>query len=423
MKECSALQPEMVHISVGAGFENDRRDLGVMAAAALSEMDGPRYLIFECLAERTLALQSADPDRDALPERALSFLEPCIDAVARNGIRIVSNFGGPDPARVANRIREWLRERGLKLRVCAVTGDALPFEDPTIIAFNAYTGAAGVVEALEGGADIVVAGRVADPSLVVGPVVHELGLEWDDLDALANATMAGHLIECGTQVCGGYFADDGLDVPEIEIIGPPVVSVFRDGMDLSKPLGGGRLDRATVTQQLLYEVHDPAAYLTPDVTLDLTGVEIMQRPDEGIRLAGARGHPAPEMLKTLICRQTGWFGEAAISYTGTTAARRARIARDVLLARCSDMIGDLRLECHDGLLDGVPHSRLRVAVRNARKSSVRQVLDQLESLYTNGPAGGGGVRRALSPLVETETGGIAQGAVNHTLHWEGAADA
>lgn len=414
---------ETVHISVGAGFENDRRDLSVMAAEALSGMNGPRYLIFECLAERTLALQSADPDRDALPARAISFLEPCIDRAARHDIRIISNFGGPDPVRVAQDIRAWLRGRAMDLRVCAVSGDALPRSDPEVIACNAYTGAAGVVEALRQGADIVVTGRMADPSLVVGPVVHELGLGCEDLDALANATIAGHLIECGTQVCGGYFADEGLDVSGMAQIGPPVATVTRNAVALRKPLGGGRLDRATVTQQLLYEVHDPAAYLTPDVTLDLTHVEMQQTPDGAIHLTGARGHRAPGTLKTLTCRQTGWFGEAAISYAGTTAAARARMARAIIEAQCTGLAGDVWIECHDGLLDGVPHSRLRVAVRSADKTAVGEVLDRLEALYTNGPAGGGGVRRMLSPLVETEVGAILADEVPHTLHWEEIAHA
>ena len=419
----SALRHDTVHISVGAGFENDRRELGAMAAESLSGQDGSCYLIFECLAERTLALQSIDPDREALPNRAISFLEPCIVRVAQEGIRIVSNFGGPDPVRVADRIRSWLHQRGLSLRVCAVTGDALPKDAPDTIARNAYIGAAGIVEALEKEADIVVLGRVADPSLVVGPVVYELGLSWDDLDALANATCAGHLIECGTQVCGGYFADEGLNVQEMAQIGPPVVSVSRDSITLRKPLGGGRLDRATVTQQLLYEVHDPAAYLTPDITLDLSKVELQETAPGQILLKGTRGHPAPETLKTLTCRQTGWFGEAALSYSGTTAAQRAALARTILDEQCADLTRDYRIECHDGLLDDTPHSRVRLAVRHPEKSVACQVLDRVEALYTNGPAGGGGLRRALRPLVETDTGLIAASDVRHKVHEEQTADA
>ena len=147
---------------------------------------------------------------------------------------------------------------------------------------------------------------------------------------------------------------------------------------------------------------------------------MQQRSDGTIHLSCTRGHPAPGTLKTLTCRQTGWFGEAAISYAGIIAVARARMARRIIEAQCTGLAGDVWIECHDGLLDGVPHSRLRVAVRSVDKAAAGEVLDRLEALYTNGPAGGGG-RRMLSPLVETEVGAIPAGEVSHTLHWEESA--
>jgi len=404
------MPPPTVHISVGAGFENDRRGLGAVAAEALSALDGPRYLIFECLAERTLALKVQANDTDALVRHAVSFVEPCIETCAEHGIKIVSNFGGPNPKAVAAGIHAYLIERGLSLKVMAVTGDALPLaanDGSNALTKNAYTGAQGIVEALANGADIVVAGRVADPTLVVGPVIHELNLNWDDWGALANATLAGHLIECGTQVCGGYFADEGSTVPNLAEVGPPIASITRDTIRLTKPLGGGVLTRATVTQQMLYELHDPAAYLTPDVVLDITDVHLTKGGVNTITVAGAKGHPKPPTLKTLLCRNTGWFAEGEISYLGKTASTRANLARDILAQRL-DLAG-LSLSVMIGATDdGIPIARLRLALRANNRDLAENALNELDALYVNGPAGGGGVRKALTPLVETEAGVIPQ---------------
>ncbi len=389
-----------VHVSVGAGFENDRRDLGVTAARALSGLTGSKYLIFECLAERTLALQVQKNDTAAQIALALSYVRPCWELCQAHGIRIVSNFGGFDPSAVAAGLRA---ELGTGARIAAVLGDSVPTNETDgadVISKNVYLGAAGIVDALQDGAQIVVTGRVADPSLVVGPTVHELGLRWDDWDALANATMAGHLIECGTQVTGGYFADLDQNVPALEAVGPPVATITKDRVKLSKPSGGGALNRATVAQQLLYEVGDPAAYLTPDVILDLSQVRITDTGSNIVILDHAKGHPAPETLKMLVCRNTGWMGEAEISYAGETAARRGQLARDVLKARLGTP--DMRIELLEGATDGIPCARLRLAIRSDNHAEVQTAINEVEALYLNGPAGGGGVRKSITPLIETE---------------------
>ncbi len=381
-----------VHVSVGAGFENDRRDLGAVAAQLLALFDGPRYLIFECLAERTLATMVQANDTAARIAHACSFLEPCIDICIEHNIRIVSNFGGPDPVAVARGIVEYLEQRGCKRSVMAVTGDALPLpEDTSAIARNAYIGAAGIVEALSAGADIIVTGRVADPSLVVGPVVHELQLDWHNWNALANATLAGHLIECGTQVCGGYFADESFEVPDMAGIGPPVATVQRNRISLSKPLGGGVLNRATITQQMLYEIHNPAAYLTPDVVLDLTEVTIasgkaIQQLGGVFDISCAKGHPRPETLKALLFCRTGWFAEGEISYAGTIASVRAGLAQTTLQQRTKNVQAEVLISCHNGVMDNLPMARVRVAARATEHAAVQQILNELDALYVNGPA-------------------------------------
>jgi len=401
-----------VHVSVGAGFENDRRDLGRVAAQALSRFSGPKYLIFECLAERTLARQVQAGDVAAQVALALSFVQPCWELCKAHGITIISNFGGIDPVAVAQGLRDAI---GPEVRAVSVTGDSVPLsvvDGEGALAKNVYLGAAGIVDALALAPDIVVTGRVADPSLVVGAVVQELGVSWTNWDTLANATLAGHLIECGTQVTGGYFWDEGAEISNISQLGPPVVSINANHLRLQKPLGGGLLNRATVTEQLLYEIGDPSRYLTPDVVLDLTRVEIEEGDNEVI-VTGAKGHPAPGSLKSLLCRQTGWIGEAEISYYGHTSAARARLACNILRARLCEQ--ETRLDIFEGTQDSTALARVRLAIRARGKRDVEAALNEVEALYLNGPAGGGGVRKTLTPLVETEAALVERAAIGRAI--------
>src|SRR5215211_6049107 len=290
---------QTVFIGAGAGFAGDRTDAAGPVAEALARSDGPRFLIFETLAERTLALAQVERRRD--PARGYNplleaFVGPVLRTCLENKIRIVSNFG----------------------------------------AANVYLGAAPIAEGLSRGADVVVTGRVADPSLALGPLIHAFGWAADDWDRLAAGTLVGHLLECGAQVTGGYFADPGVkDVPGMDAIGYPIAEVAEDGsFVITKPDGtGGLVDRRTVTEQVLYEIHDPAAYLTPDVVLDLTAVELREIGPDRVRLHGARGKPAPETLKATVCFDSGLLGEAEISYAGPNAAARARLAIETVQAR------------------------------------------------------------------------------------------
>ncbi|WP_288959735.1 acyclic terpene utilization AtuA family protein [uncultured Sulfitobacter sp.] len=403
------MMPPVVHISVGAGFANDRRNLGVSAAKALTGMNGPKYLIFECLAERTLAFAQTPEGKARQARRAISFVRPCLKLCVQNNIKIISNFGGSDPDVVGAALAQEFSEEWPGLKIGIVTGDAIdrPKSDAArILSQNAYMGAAGIAAALAQGANLVVAGRVSDPSLAVGPVVHECNLSWTDWDALALATVAGHLIECGTQVCGGYFADPGLKyVPDIAHIGAPVASVDLTNAEvrLTKPNGGGVLNRSTVTEQLLYEIDDPANYKTPDVTMDISAAHVEEISENSVRVSGVRGLPRPETLKALTCIDRGWIGEAGISYLGETSFERAQLARDILIERCRGFGIDDALHCeifvHSGV--GPRQARLRVAIADEDMDLVQTVLDDVESLYLNGPAGGGGIRVQSSPRIET----------------------
>ena len=408
---------ELVNIAVGAGFAGDHHDLGKRAAEALLTVDGPRYLIFECLAERTLALVAGASDKTIEQNAAIDFLMPCIEICTQNQIRILSNFGGTDPRGVATAIARYLHDKGLNLKVAVVTGDQIPlsYEDQKrgTICCNAYTGAKGLVDALALGADIIVAGRVADPALVVAPVVHELSLGWSDWNALASATLAGHLIECGTQVCGGYFADLDKPVPGLAALGAPIAQVRKSSVQIRKPLGGGVVSPATVKEQLLYEIGDPSAYLTPDVTLDLSHVEIEEMAPDHVSISGMTGHPKPATLKTLTCFQSGYIGEAEISYMGTTSGKRAELARDVLLSRLADLQDCIQIDLFEGTEGATPVARIRLAIRHEKRGVVERALRDVEALYVNGPAGGGGVRKMITPMIVTKDGTVAQEDMTH----------
>ncbi|MDE0811039.1 MAG: DUF1446 domain-containing protein, partial [Alphaproteobacteria bacterium] len=246
------MNKKIVHIGCGAGFSGDRVDASIPVVATLAKRDGPRYLIFETLAERTLALAQKHRRKD--PEHGYSpFLEayvrPILKDCHESGIKIVSNFGAANPTGGARKIAEIARELGCpEIKIAIVEGDDLfqfLSEDdiraiPTIegleigvnavVAANAYLGARPIAEALARGADVVVVGRCTDPALVLGPLVHEFGWPEDDWERLAAGTMAGHLLECGGQVTGAYFADPGYkDVPNLAQVGFPIAEVEENG--------------------------------------------------------------------------------------------------------------------------------------------------------------------------------------------------
>jgi Acyclic terpene utilisation family protein AtuA len=429
-----------VYIGAGAGFAGDRTDAAEPVVTVLSRLSGPRFLIFETLAERTLALAQVEKQRD--PARGYNpalerFVRPVLRECVEHGIRIVSNFGAANPRAAADRILAIGREVGCAtLRVAVVEGDDLTDKfsveefarreiDGTIlqdqdqvISANAYMGAAGIAEALAQGADIVVTGRVADPSLALGPLIYAFGWPFDVWGRLAAGTLVGHLLECGSQVTGGYFADPGVkDVPGLDNLGYPIAEVEEDGrFVITKPAGtGGLVDRRTVTEQILYEIHDPAAYLTPDVVLDLTDVEIEEIGRDRVRVCGARGKPRPDTLKATVCVDGGLLGEAEISYAGPNASARARLAIGIIKARMArrepglpvradavglvSVLGDTAGERLQGAWseEAAEDVRVRFAAQAREQGPVDVLLDEVEALYCAGPAGGAGVRRRITP--------------------------
>jgi hypothetical protein len=279
------------------------------------------------------------------------------------------------------------------------------------VAANAYLGAEAIVPALATGADVVITGRVADPSLFVAPMVHDLGWALDDWDRLARGTVIGHLLECAGQVTGGYFADPGRkDVPDLAHLGFPYCDVAAEGDGvLGKVAGtGGAITLRTVKEQLLYEVTDPSGYLTPDVTADFTAVRLRETGADRVEVGGARGRERPRLLKTSVGYRAGFVGEGEISYAGSGARERARLAGQIILERLKRDLTDLRIEligvdsAHrtDFGYSHAPYEvRLRVAARATTREGAEQVGMEVEALGTNGPAGGGGFRRYVHERV------------------------
>ena len=432
-------------IGCAAGFSGDRTDAAVpvvdtLIARLAAGPSGQRaFLIFETLAERTLALaqlrRRADPESGYEPLLD-DMLRPVLARCLHHGIRIVSNFGAANPRAAARHIARMAGELGLAVPAIAVVeGDDLSspahlallraelgtaLDGLRIVSANAYIGAEPIAAALDAGAQIVVCGRVADPSLTVGPAMSHFGWAADDWDTLGRATMAGHLLECGAQVCGGYFADPGYkDVPGLENVGFPITEIEADGScTVGKSEGtGGYVSAATVKEQLLYEVHDPAAYLTPDVVADISEAEVSAVTDAGpdrVALSGVRGHARPTHYKVNVCHEGGWLAEGEISYAGPRAEARARLAADVLRKRLPeltlrvDLIGAISILADDGgrALAATPESgardvRLRVAATHADRSIAERLGREVTALYTCGPAGGGGVRTTLTPRLNT----------------------
>jgi hypothetical protein len=307
--------PDLIRIGCAAGFSGDRTDAARPIVDELIRQGGPAFLVFETLAERTLALarlrRDADPEGGYEPLLDL-MLRPVLADCLKHGIAIVGNFGAANPPAAARRVRALAAELGLPApRVAVVEGDDLSgpefrarlrerlgasFEGLEIVSANAYLGAVPVARALQAGAQVVVTGRIADPVLAVGPAMAQFGWAEDDWTRLARATMAGHLLECGTQVTGGYFADPGYkDVPGMARLGFPIAEIDREGRCvITKPPGtGGVVDERTVKEQLLYEIHDPAAYRTPDVVADLSAARVVAVGPDRVALEDIAGHPRP----------------------------------------------------------------------------------------------------------------------------------
>lgn len=418
--------PEILRIGCGAGFANDRID----AAVTLAERVDLDYLALECLGERTVAfaqlrkLGNPKYGYDSLLERRMEALLPIL---ARKGTRLVSNMGGANPLGAAEATVGVARKLGLKIKVAAITGDdvldrldrsaptmeteARLSDIPEIVSANAYVGVEALLPALASDAQVILAGRVADPSLFLAPMVHRFGWRLDDWPRIARGTAVGHLLECAGQLTGGYFAEPGRkDIPDMAHLGFPYAEIDSQGNAvLAKAPGtGGRLGLQTCKEQLFYEVTDPHAYLTPDVAVDFTGITLREAGADRVAVTGASAQGRPESLKVSVGYRGGFIGEGEISYAGPGAAARGRLAGDIVRERLGGEVDELRIDLigidsgHRRVYGNQPEPyevRLRAAGKARTRDAAERVGEEVEALFTNGPAAGGGVRRSTREVI------------------------
>lgn len=445
-----------VRISAGAGYAGDR----IEPALENIRRGNIDYIMFECLAERTIAL--AQKDRAADPQKGYNRLleyrmERVLPLLREHPVKIITNMGAANPVAAAEKVREMAAQYDLTdLKIAAVIGDEVTERIPAygdltimetgeplhtladkIVSANAYIGGRQISQALANGADIVITGRVADPALAVGPLMYEFGKDYDaDVDFLGKATVAGHLLECGAQVTGGYFADPGVkDVPELWDLGFPILTFTEDERILLEklPQTGGRLDRQTVTEQLLYEIQDPANYFTPDVIADFSRLSVEELSDGRVEVKGAAGKKRTGTLKVSVGYQDGYIGEGQISYGGRNCVARAKLAAEVIQKRLvllnkhysetrTDLIGvnSLYGAEQEKVFPALQLSevRLRVAVRAGKKEDAEVIGREIEALYVNGPAGGGGARSSVESVLSIASVLIPEEDVHPTVCWE-----
>jgi hypothetical protein len=422
-----------IRIGSGAGYSGDR----IEPAVELADQGEIDYLVFECLGERTVALAQQARMRNPeggydplLEERMRAVLPLC----AAKGIKIVTNMGAANPEAAARKTAEIARSLGLsRLKIAAVIGDdvldACKAGDFPIMEFdgtikqlgnrllsaNAYLGAEPMAEALNAGADVVITGRASDPALFLAPMIHAFGWAMDDWNLLGQGTVAGHLLECAGQITGGYFADPGYkDVADLARLGFPIGEVGEDGsLVVTKvPGSGGAVTAQTCKEQLLYEVHDPTQYFQPDVVADFSHVRVEELAPDRVRVSGGRGTKRTDTLKVSIGYVDSFIGEGQISYAGPGALARGKLALDIVRERLKltgvaanelrfDLIGVNSL--HGSRVSVQANEPYEVRVRvTGRTESLREAVrigNEVETLYTNGPAGGGGAWKSARDVV------------------------
>jgi hypothetical protein len=434
-------------IGTGAGFSADRLD----PAVDLIERGKLDVVVLECLGERTVAFSHRD--RMADPERGYNAhlrrrMQALLPVCAAAGTTMITNMGAANPRAAAARTLEIARELGLKgLKIACIEGDDVsalvprnqPFMDEEgtladidtpVVGMNAYLGADAIIPALEAEADVIIGGRLADPSMFLAPLAHHYHWDATDMPRMGAGTLIGHLLECGMQITGGYFADPGVkDVVDLANCGYPIAEVQSDGSAIITKLDGtgGCVTPATVKEQLLYEVHDPSRYLTPDVTANFSRVQIAVAGSDRVNVSNATGTARPQSLKVTVGFDGGFQGEAGVSYAGPAAQERGRLAVKIVrdrLSRVHGIASDLRID-----LIGVnslfatagvsaadaQDVRLHVALRSPVRADAETMLWEIESLLCCGPAGGGGFRGSIVPCVMTKSVLIERERVKPTL--------
>jgi Acyclic terpene utilisation family protein AtuA len=445
--------PDPLRIAGASGFWGDRND------ALLDQVRGGPVdvVMLDYLAEVTMSILRLKKARDPSAGYAVDFLDalaPALAEITQRGIRVTTNAGGMNPRACAEAVVEMARRAGLRgLRVGIVTGDDIvdrldaiaaegaslahmdtgaPFAGvrERVRSANVYLGAAPIARALREGAQIVVTGRCTDSALALGPLLAHFDWVVDDWDRLAAGVIAGHLLECGAQASGGNFAGGWPDVPDLARIGYPIADVDASGrMVISKHPGlGGRITPAALKEQLLYEIGDPRAYRTPDVTADFTTLALRDLGGDRVEITGVTGSAAPAELKVSISYDDGWRNAVTLVFVWPGAIRRARATEELLLERCRHV--GIRIEAHHTDLVGVSGAHgpmapppsaepnevlLRMAVRTRDRESARRFAAEVAPMILCGvPGASAGTtsgRADPAPIVNFWPALVPRGAV------------
>ncbi|MBV6520880.1 MAG: hypothetical protein MNPFHGCM_00999 [Gemmatimonadaceae bacterium] len=413
----------VVRVASGQGFWGDW-----LEAPRRQVEGGPvDYLMLDYLAEVTMSILQKQKERDPAMGYARDFvgaIESVLDSIVERGVRVVANAGGVNPTACADAILALANARGVRgrLRLGVVTGDDLlphldallagghslanmdtgaPLADvrDRVLSANAYIGSTPIVEALGREADIVITGRSTDTALTMAPLRHEFGWSASDWDRLAAGIVAGHIIECGAQCSGGNCLIDWQNVPDLANVGYPIVEGHADGsFEIVKHPGtGGWITVPSVKEQLVYEMGDPHAYITPDVIADFTTIRLEQTGDDRVRVFGVRGRPPTDSLKVSIAYRAGFKAVGTLVYAWPDAIAKAQLADRVLRERLDNL--GLRFETilteflgvsatHGPLAgDGrdAPEVQLRVGVRSEDRRMVERFTREIAPLVLNGP--------------------------------------
>ncbi|MDH5760027.1 MAG: DUF1446 domain-containing protein [Gemmatimonadota bacterium] len=417
----------VVRVAGGSGFWGDDLD----APVRLVEGGPVDYLVMDYLAEVTMSIMRKLRDRDPRGGYARDFVDlmrRIYPVCEERGIRVIANAGGLNPTACAEAVAQAGRDAGVTGsatlgRVGIVSGDDLMDRLDDLLAAghelanletgeplstirdrvrsaNAYVGAAPIVRALELGAGVVVTGRCADPALTAAPLVHEFGWDPSDYDLMAAAALAGHVNECGAQATGGNCMAEWWTTPDYDTMGFPVLEVEESGaFTVTKHPGtGGRVDRASVTEQIVYEIGDPRAVLTPDVAADFTSIHLSDEGNDRVRVEGVTGRPPTEFLKVSIAYTAGWRSEGTLLYTWPDALAKARAAEHMLRKRFSRLglrFDDVHTEfvgwnaAHGPVAgsppEDLPEVQLRMAVRSRDRDAVERFTREMAPLVLTGP--------------------------------------